>query len=143
MTQKLFILIYKGEPLDYTEYRHTALYFQFASQSRSIMHIIGCQGLFQFSNNVNCDPSTLGNLVQVVPVTDIPTSIGEDSIRETVSRTPIRNGRLDLDWNCQNWVGDALNRLVHRGWITVEQRADAIDKMADACLEAHDDSDSI
>ncbi|KAL2863141.1 Pyruvate/Phosphoenolpyruvate kinase-like domain-containing protein [Aspergillus lucknowensis] len=128
------------EPLDYTEYRHTALYFHFASSARSIMHIIGCPGLFRFAHNINIDPSYLGDLAKVVPVTEIPTSIGEDSICQTVSRTPIRNGRLDLDWNCQNWVGDALKRLVERGWITVEQRGNAIDKMADACLEASDDS---
>ncbi|KAJ0415048.1 hypothetical protein BJY00DRAFT_269486 [Aspergillus carlsbadensis] len=139
MTQKMFILIYKGEPLDYTEYRHTALYFHFASSTRAILHIIGCPGLFRYTHNVNVDPSSLGDLVKVVPVTEIPTSIGEDSICETVSRTPIRNGRMDLDWNCQNWVGDALKRLVDRGWITGDQRGMAIDRMADACLEAGDD----
>ncbi|KAI9374200.1 Pyruvate/Phosphoenolpyruvate kinase-like domain-containing protein [Aspergillus egyptiacus] len=139
MPQKLFILIYKGEPLDYSEYRHTALYFHFASSSRSIMHVIGCPGLFRFAHNIDVDPSAMGDLAKVIPVTEIPTSIGEDSICETVARTPIRNGRLDLDWNCQNWVGDALARLVERGWISKDVRGDAIDKMADACLEAKDD----
>ncbi|KAL4919708.1 Pyruvate/Phosphoenolpyruvate kinase-like domain-containing protein [Aspergillus aurantiobrunneus] len=136
---KLFILIYKGDPLDYSEYRHTALYFHFASSTRSIMHVVGCPGLFRFVNNIDTDPSSIGLLAKVVPVTEIPTSIGEDSICETVSRTPIRNGRLDLDWNCQNWVGDALARLVERGWITPENRGHAIDRMADICLEAADD----
>ncbi|KAL4801776.1 Pyruvate/Phosphoenolpyruvate kinase-like domain-containing protein [Aspergillus unguis] len=139
MPQKLFILIYKGDPLDYSEYRHTALYFHFASSSRSIMHVVGCPGLFRYSHNIDTDPSSVGILAKVIPVTEIPTNIGEDSICETVQRTPIRNGRLDLDWNCQNWVGDALARLVDRGWITGEVRGDAIDKMADACLEAGDD----
>lgn len=138
MSQKLFILIYKGDPLDYSEYRHTALYFHFPS-SRSIMHVVGCPGLFRYANNIDTDPSVMGRLAKVVPVTEIPTDIGEDSISQTVARTPIRNGRLDLDWNCQNWVGDALARLVERGWITAEQRGVAIDKMADACLEAGDD----
>ncbi|KAL4923130.1 uncharacterized protein BDV17DRAFT_296665 [Aspergillus undulatus] len=139
MPQKLFILIYKGDPLDYSEYRHTALYFHFASGSRSIMHVVGCPGLFRFSHNIDTDPGSVGILAKVVPVTEIPTDIGEDSICETVTRTPIRNGRLDLDWNCQNWVGDALKRLVERGWITSEVREGAIDKMADICLEAGDD----
>ncbi|CBF87485.1 uncharacterized protein ANIA_09369 [Aspergillus nidulans FGSC A4] len=138
----LFILVYKGDPLDYSEYRHTALYFQFASSSRSIMHVIGCPGLFRFAHarGAGIDPANVGILAKVVPVTDIPTKIGEDSICQTVERTPIRNGRDDLDWNCQNWVGDALARLVDRGWITQEHREDAIDKMADACLEARDDA---
>ncbi|OJJ08927.1 hypothetical protein ASPVEDRAFT_180655 [Aspergillus versicolor CBS 583.65] len=135
---KLFILIYKGDPLDYSEYRHTALYFHFPS-SRSIMHIVGCPGLFRYVNNIDTDPSVMGSLAKVIPVTEIPTDIGEESISQTVARTPIRNGRLDLDWNCQNWVGDALARLVERGWISADQRGVAIDKMADACLEAGDD----
>ncbi|KAL4939326.1 hypothetical protein BDV06DRAFT_225129 [Aspergillus oleicola] len=139
MPQKLFILIYKGDPLDYAEYRHTALYFHFSSGSRSILHVVGCPGLFRFAHNIDTDPSSVGILAKVVPVTEIPTDIGEDSIVETVTRTPIRNGRLDLDWNCQNWVGDSLRRLVERGWITTEVREKAIDRMADVCLEAGDD----
>ncbi|KAL4868978.1 hypothetical protein BDV12DRAFT_196778 [Aspergillus spectabilis] len=139
MTQKLFILIYKGEPLDYAEYRHTALYFHFASSTRTILHIIGCPGLFRFVKSSNIDPATVGDLAKVIPVAEIPTSIGEEAICQTVERTPIRNGRDDLDWNCQNWVGDALRRLVERGWIENETRGAAIDKMADTCLEAGDE----
>ncbi|KAL4966390.1 uncharacterized protein BDV14DRAFT_198848 [Aspergillus stella-maris] len=139
MPQKLFILIYKGDPLDYTEYRHTALYFHFASGQRSILHVVGCPGLFRFAHNVDVDPASVGILAKVVPVTEIATDIGKDSIVETVTRTPIRNGRLDLDWNCQNWVGDSLRRLVERGWIEDEVREKAIDRMADVCLEAGDD----
>ncbi|RDW84038.1 uncharacterized protein DSM5745_04364 [Aspergillus mulundensis] len=142
MPQKLFILVYKGDPLDYSEYRHTALYFQFASSNRSIMHVIGCPGLFRFSHahGSDIDPASVGILAKVIPVTEIASDIGEESIRQTVERTPICNGRDDLDWNCQNWVGDALARLVDRGWLDAETREDGIDKMADACLEAKDDA---
>lgn len=140
MPQKLFILIYKGDPLDYSEYRHTALYFHFASTSRSIMHVVGCPGLFRFSHNMNTDPFSLGPLARVVPVTEIPSSIGEEFICEAVELTPIRNGREDLDWNSQNWVGHALARMVDRGWMSGEQRGTALDKMADACLEAGDEA---
>ncbi|KAL4877875.1 Pyruvate/Phosphoenolpyruvate kinase-like domain-containing protein [Aspergillus karnatakaensis] len=139
MPQKVFILIYKGDPLDYAEYRHTALYFHFASSTRTILHIIGCPGLFRFVKASNVDPSTVGELAKVVPVTEIPTDIGEEAIVQTVERTPIRNGRDDLDWNCQNWVGDALKRLVERGWIEGGTRDEAIEKMVEGCLEAGDE----
>jgi hypothetical protein len=26
-------------------------------------------------------------------------------------QTPVRNGNDDRDWNCQNWVGEALSVL--------------------------------
>ncbi|OOF94490.1 hypothetical protein ASPCADRAFT_406391 [Aspergillus carbonarius ITEM 5010] len=141
MSHKLFILIYRGDPLDYSEYRHTALYVQFAAQGRSILHIIGTQGLFRYVEYVGTDPMELGDLVRVVPVTDLSGSVEaeEEEIRETVARTPVRNGYMDLEWNCQHWVGDALGRLVERGWVTEVERAEAIDKMTDACLEARDD----
>ncbi|PYH91122.1 hypothetical protein BO71DRAFT_56724 [Aspergillus ellipticus CBS 707.79] len=138
--RRLFILVYKGDPLDYTEYRHTALYFQFAAQVRSVMHIIGTQGLYKFVEYLGADPMEIGDLVRVVPVTEISASVDEEeAIREAVSRTPVRNGYLDLEWNCQHWVGDALGRLVERGWVTEAERAQAIDQMTDACLEAQDD----
>ncbi|OJJ75346.1 hypothetical protein ASPBRDRAFT_53262 [Aspergillus brasiliensis CBS 101740] len=139
MSHRLFILVYRGDPLDYSEYRHTALYVQFASQTRTILHILGTQGLYRYVEYPGADPMELGDLVRAVPVTDLSVSVEEEAIRETVARTPVRNGYLDLEWNCQHWVGDALARLVDKSWVTEAERADAIDKMTDACLEARDD----
>lgn len=54
-----------------------------------------------------------------------------------VLSTPIRNG--DADWNCQNWVGDALGRLVRKGFISGVQKEEGIDAMVDAVLEGADE----
>lgn len=51
-------------------------------------------------------------------------------------RTPVRNGRDDLDWNCQNWVGEALTELVEIGCVTEKERSAAIDEMVDVILDA-------
>lgn len=49
-------------------------------------------------------------------------SISEASIRDVISRTPVKNGPEDADWNCQNWVADALTRMVNYGYLNVAQR---------------------
>ncbi|KAB8261994.1 hypothetical protein BDV32DRAFT_147989 [Aspergillus pseudonomiae] len=139
MTTKSSILIYTGSPLDYPEYRHTALHFSFATGSTSTMHVVGTQGLFIFQEDVDADPHDFGSeLAKTVSVGDIDGDVSPETIRRAVSATPVRNGRQDLDWNCQNWVGDALMMLVERGVLTVGTRERAVDAMVDGCLEARD-----
>ncbi|RHZ49209.1 uncharacterized protein CDV56_100371 [Aspergillus thermomutatus] len=136
---KLYVLVYKGEPLDCHEYRHTALYLKTPDNQSFIMHILGTQGMFEYAQVKNSDPSAVGSLAKVVPVAEISDAIGSGPIQSTVAKTLIKNGPQDLDWNCQHWVGEALSKLAEREYITVLQRAEAIDRMMDACLEAVDD----
>ncbi|KAB8073649.1 hypothetical protein BDV29DRAFT_175139 [Aspergillus leporis] len=138
MSTKTSILIYIGSPLDYSEYRHTALHFEFPPGNTSTMHVVGTQGLFVFQEDVNQDPHDGGDLAKTVPVGDIEPSVSAEAIRRAVSATVIKNGRQDLDWNCQNWVGDALANLVSRGLLSREVRERAVDGMVEACLEAGD-----
>lgn len=70
---------------------------------------------------------------------EIPDSARAASIKAVIYATPIRNGRSDLDWNCQNWVGEALARLVDSGYVSAAQRDQALDKMIDVCMEAGDE----
>jgi hypothetical protein len=51
----------------------------------------------------------------------------------------VRNEPSNRDWNCQNWVGEALSGLVAVGAVTVEQRGLAIGAMTDVILEAEDE----
>ncbi|KAL4891695.1 hypothetical protein BDV59DRAFT_62330 [Aspergillus ambiguus] len=138
---KAYILVYEGTPLDFSEYRHTALHFVYAAStapSTTTMHVVGTQGLFEFQEDVDQDPHDGGDLARMIPVGDIPGSVSAAAIKKTVSATPVKNGRADLDWNCQNWVGDALAQMVESGFFTDAQRALAIDLMLDVCLEAKD-----
>ncbi|KAJ5723343.1 hypothetical protein N7488_001378 [Penicillium malachiteum] len=132
MPTKAFILVFAGDPLDYTKYRHTGL-------STSLLHIEGSPGIFQFYLRDNYRPDQSRRLVRQIRVAELPDSISEATIRGVVSRTLVKNGPQDIDWNCQNWVGDALTRMVNYGYLNVSQRASAIYEMTDACLEAEDE----
>ncbi|KAE8351173.1 hypothetical protein BDV28DRAFT_158997 [Aspergillus coremiiformis] len=139
MSTKSSILIYTGSPLDYPEYRHTALHFAYATGTTSTMHVVGTQGFFIFQEDVDLDPYDTGaELAKTVSVAEIDGSVSAGTIRRAVSATPVKNGREDLDWNCQNWVGDALMMLVDRGVLSAEVRDKAVDGMVDGCLEARD-----
>lgn len=76
-------------------------------------------------------------LAKAVPVSSIPDTVSVSSLRATISGTPIAN--QDGDWNSQNWVGDALGRLVTAGYLESGARDRALDDMVDVILEAKDE----
>ena len=76
-------------------------------------------------------------IANVVRVAEIPGHVSPTAIRGAVMSTPINNGALD--WNCQNWVGDALGRLVVRGFLQKREREIGIDRMVEVCLEGADE----
>ncbi|KAE8149663.1 hypothetical protein BDV25DRAFT_172717 [Aspergillus avenaceus] len=140
MTTKATLLIYTGSPLDSPEYRHTALHFDFPTGRTSTMHVIGTQGLFTYQELQDADPTTTSGreLARSIPIADIDDLILPENIRRVVASTPVRNGRGDLDWNCQNWVADALGRLVAVGVLSEGVRERAVDGMVEGCLEGRD-----
>ncbi|OJJ38032.1 hypothetical protein ASPWEDRAFT_307648 [Aspergillus wentii DTO 134E9] len=135
MPTKAYIAVYIGDPVDFTKYRHTALFFEFPSYSL-LMHITGAQGFFEFQKQEDYDPRNSRKLASLIKVDDISDSFTPTSIESIVSTTPIRNGRADRDWNCHNWVGEALNRLIEAGSLEFSKREAAVDKMIDICMEA-------
>jgi hypothetical protein len=139
MPTKVSILVFVGEPLDYTKYRHTALFFEFPNGSTCVMHVEGAPGIFEFKPLDNYKPEQSRKIANRFLVAELQDSISEVSIRGVVSRTPVKNSPADADWNCQNWVADALTRMVNNGYLSASQRASAIDQMTDACLEAKDE----
>ena len=139
MPTNVFILVFVGEPLDYTKYRHTALFFEFPTGSTWVMHIIGAHGFFEFQSLKDYNPEQSRRLAKKIPVAELQDSISEASIRGVISRTLVKNNPADADWNCQNWVADALARMVRNGYLSASQRASAIDQMTDVCLQAEDE----
>ncbi|KAK2797041.1 hypothetical protein FQN50_009344 [Emmonsiellopsis sp. PD_5] len=143
MPTDISILVYIGSPLDYVKYRHTAVFLRSTDGTKILMHVKGTSGLFEFEDRYDYNPDQSDALAKTVPVAELPDSISVASIKSAISSTVVRNGRDDMDWNCQNWVGDALTRLVDNGYLSATQRIAAVDQMASACSEAKDEDDAI
>jgi hypothetical protein len=80
-------------------------------------------------------------LARIIPLPLLPqkATIPEiPKLRATVASTPIPAGG-ERDWNCQNWVGDVLARLVTAGYLDSAGRNRGLDGMVDAILEAKDE----
>lgn len=140
MSTTMFILVFVGDPLDCPEYRHTALFFEFPNGSASAMHVEGGHGFFEFQalDNYHPEQEQSRQLARKIDVATLDPSVEEASIRGVISRTLAKNGPMDADWNCQSWVADALARMVKNRLLDQSQRAFAIDRMTDVCLEAAD-----
>lgn len=82
----------------------------------------------------------LSDLGRIIPVAEIPSITPISALRSIVAATPIAdNGGGDGDWNSQDWVGNALDRLVAAGYLDRNTRDRGIDRMIDAVLEAKDE----
>ncbi|KAJ5965651.1 hypothetical protein N7481_012365 [Penicillium waksmanii] len=110
----------------------------------SLMEITGSPGFFNFAEHINSD----------IPISSTGTSNPRNprllnkrrtppALRLITSETPIPiDIAEEMDWNAQNWVGDALDRLVKAGYLDTEDRDRALDEMVDAVLEAKDEETS-
>jgi hypothetical protein len=76
-------------------------------------------------------------LAKAVFVSSIPDTAPVSSLRAIVSETPVDD--LEGDWNSQNWVGDALGRLVTAGNLDAADKERGLDDMVDVILEAKDE----
>ncbi|KAK4871393.1 hypothetical protein LT330_000630 [Penicillium expansum] len=134
MPTKISLLVYKGVPVDFSKYRHTALHALYSDGQYDWLHAVGAHPLFKFQKdpeNPMSEPP-----IAWIPVCTAPDSATKAKIIFACACTSVRNSNSDRDWNCQNWVGDALTELVKIGCLTKEERAEAIGKMVETILEA-------
>ncbi|EPS26906.1 hypothetical protein PDE_01846 [Penicillium oxalicum 114-2] len=82
-------------------------------------------------------PVAATGLARAALVAYIPDTVSVSSLRAVISGTPVAG--QEMDWNSQNWVGDALERLVTAGYLTPEQKDKGLDGMVDIILEATDE----
>lgn len=139
MPTHISIAVYRGDPIDIVMFRHTAIHFTFPDGQQSAMHVVGAPSMFDFEEAEGIDPTKVTGLAGLIYVASVPDVIERTSIKDACVRTPVRNDREHRDWNCQNWVGEALTELVEIGCLTQEERSAALDKMMDVCLEAADE----
>ncbi|KAJ5296903.1 uncharacterized protein N7443_007796 [Penicillium atrosanguineum] len=140
MPTHLSVLITVASPLDYARYRHASLYLEFENGERlksALMEVVGSPGFFSFFERANIElPVSSTNIARVIRISSLPDTVPVSSLQRTIAETPIMN---DADWNSQNWVGDALARLVMARYLDEEAERRGLDEMVDAIMEASDE----
>lgn len=130
------VVVFKGSPLDYQKYRHTALWFQIGDESITA-HVIGSRGAFEFEVKDNYNPVKSLRFAKYVDVGWLRATMTKAQLVALVSQTPPDN--RDSEFNCQTWVGQVLSRLKDQGMISQEEAFTGLDGMVQATLEAEDD----
>ncbi|KAJ5551007.1 hypothetical protein N7535_001054 [Penicillium sp. DV-2018c] len=139
MSTQISILVYKGAPVDFSKYRHTALHAQYPTGESDWLHVVGAHPFFKFQQDSKNPVSEAP--IAMIPVCIAPESLSKVMIHMVCASTPVRNTNRDRDWNCQNWVGEALAKLVKVGCLSEEERRVAIGKMVEIILEAELEDD--
>ena len=138
VTQTLSINIYVGDPLDLQTARHTGFFIQWSDGDNLIIHVMGSHQFYELQEIWNGPKPNVGDgCIRDVPVATWTTSEEEKfKLRNIIRDTPINNA--ERGWNCQNWIGDALQILEARGFLSHAAIQAAGDAMVDTILEAKD-----
>lgn len=130
MGAKLKIIIYRGNP-DTAVFRHTALFIESNDGSHLIVQIVGQAPFFRQDMRDDILPRDSQRFFKEILVAEI-TGKTTSQIGGPLFGTKISSGG---DWNCQDWVCDALEVLSGKGWITASARSSAINRMRTALKE--------
>ena len=131
----LSIIVYRGNPVDASEYRHTALLLEDADGTSTLLQVGGAHGFFATETLPRCRPSKNPDyLAQIAIATPLDATLA--ALRESIQATPVNN--MERAWNCHNWVGDALNRLGAARCISSSAKSEAIARMVELIVDAPD-----
>ena len=133
------IIVFKGEPLDYQQYRHTSLHVSLPDeQDPFVAHTVGLPGEYEFQIREPYDSTKSQGIVRTVRVGDSLAAIKRAHMVEILRAVPVRN--WDAEFNCQIWVEAALRRLRDLRVLSGEAYADGVDGMVDAIAEAEEEA---
>jgi hypothetical protein len=136
----LSISIDKGEPLDWQMYRHTALCLRPTDGEKPmIVHAAGPKGEYVLETKDDYDPATSPMLAKEVHVASTRVPASKIQVAAILHQTPVRN--RDPEFDCQKWVGDALQKLVEAGCIEQEECERGIEGMVEVIMEAEDEGE--
>ncbi|PGH28371.1 hypothetical protein GX50_08891 [[Emmonsia] crescens] len=111
--------------------RHASLFIRYpGSHMGTLIHATNSQGPWRVEMRVDYNPATSINIVGSALVCHLP--IHPDAVLRVLQQVPIKN---ELEWNCQHWVGDALQAMVIHQLITLELRSVALDQMVDILIQ--------
>lgn len=135
---QLSIAVYVGEPLDYQKYRHTALCLRPDNGASSmIIHAAGPNMAYQLETKDNYDPTKSRHFAKEVVVGMLRTPMTKAQLASIIYQTPVNNE--SREFNCQTWVGDALQKLATMQYLTQKDCDDGIARMVDATMEAEEE----
>ncbi|KAK7541389.1 hypothetical protein IWX49DRAFT_322009 [Phyllosticta citricarpa] len=134
------VIVYRGSPLDYQKYRHTALWFYFADGTTpALIHATGSRGDFGLQIVNVANPTLSATFVKKIEVGQLRFAMTKPRLVELVSETPINNS--DPEFNCQVWVENALQRLKRSNYLSEDDYTKGVDGMIDATMEAEHESE--
>lgn len=131
------IVVYTGHPLDYSQYRHTALWLRFADRSPSLLvHVVGPPGEFIFESKESSKPWETQRYAKTVEVGLLRVAATSAQAVAALQRVPVDH--RDREFNCQTWVEHALKMLQNAGHLSRESYNPGLEGMVDAIAEAED-----
>ena len=131
------IIVYKGSPLDYSQYRHTALWLRFTDGSPSLLvHIVGPPGGFVFESRQSSQPWETQRYAKMIEVGTLTVVATSAQTVQALQSVPINN--RDREFNCQTWIEDALKRFKNAGYLSTESYNKGVNHMVDVIAEAVD-----
>lgn len=138
ISQTLYIIVNRGDPIDSYSLRHTAFWVEFSDGRNFVSQVCGAASFFEFEERWNeAQPEENGQFERIIPVITVRTMADDMSIRDTLRGTPVNND--ERSWNCQTWIGDGLKRLQDAKLLRETHIINAADQMVDVLLEAPDD----
>ena len=135
---RVYIVVHKGDPLDYQKYRHTAVWVVPADGSAHYYcHVVGKTGDFSYEQRINYNPKGSRTFAKLIDVGETRTLSTTSEFTKFVKGTPVKKD--DPEFNCQSWVDDAVSRMYRAGYLTKKEYEEGTDAMLDATMEAGDE----
>lgn len=82
--QRLSVIVFRGDPIDAPQYRHTGLFIEHLKQDgtqtrQNSLHVVGSAGTFRRDENIDRDPTGSELFAGSVPFATIPATGSSDS----------------------------------------------------------------
>jgi hypothetical protein len=93
--------------------------------------------MFEFEARRNYDPTRSQSFAAIVNVGSIIGHMTEGQLEQAMREVPVKNH--DMEFNCQQWVEGALEKLKDGGHLSQVEYKKGVDGMVDALMEATDE----
>jgi len=137
-TYEVFIVVHRGDPMDFQKYRHTGVWFvPVDGGSTYYFHVRGSTGAYEFDMGKDFDPTETKNFAKKIKVGTTRHRLASDDLVRRMEAVPVRN--WDNEFNCHAWVDLAVKDMYEAHHLTQEEYEEGLDAMIDATLEAEDE----